>query len=368
MDQRNVTLAKNLVNYSVSLQKGEKILIEVVGYECNDLVQEIINQVYEVGAFPYVIISHPTITRQLLNNVTEEHLLYKANLDEEFMKGMDAYIAIRAGDNIFELSDVNTLNLNLYHKVNRKTLDIRLQKKWVILRYPTSSMAQAAKKSLQAFTDFYYNVCNLDYEKMGKAQEALKSLMEKTDKVHIKGKGCDLNFSIKDIPVIKCCGSNNIPDGEVFTAPVRDSVNGYITYNIPSIQNGFSFENVYLEFEKGKIVKSTSNDTERITEIFDRDEGARYIGEFAIGVNPYINEPMYDILFDEKIAGSFHFTPGSAYEDAFNGNRSALHWDLICIQTPQYGGGEIYFDGVLIRKDGLFVLDELLPLNPENLK
>ena len=367
MDQRKITLAKTLVNFSVSLKKGEKVLIDQIGLDSTELVQAIIREVYNVGGLPYVNITNPTIQRELLKNITEEQAKFKANLDNEFMSGMDAYIAIRGGNNIFELSDVPTDNLNLFAKLNRQTLDTRLSKKWVVLRYPNPSMAQSAKKSLEAFTDFYFNVCNLDYAKMDKAQDSLKALMERTDKVHIKGPDTDLTFSIKGMNAIKCSGEFNIPDGEIYTAPIKDSVNGHITYSIPSLQNGFAFENVRLVFKDGKIIESTSNDTERITAIFDRDEGARYIGEFAIGFNPYITEPMYDILFDEKIAGSFHFTPGNAYENAFNGNRSALHWDLVCVQTPEYGGGEIWFDDVLIRKDGRFVIEELECLNPENL-
>lgn len=222
--------------------------------------------------------------------------------------------------------------------------------------------------STDEFEDFYFKVCNLDYSKMDKAMDNLVSLMNKTDKVKIIGEGTNLEFSIKNIPAIKCAGIMNIPDGEVFTAPVRDSVNGVLSYNTPSLySDGFTYENIKLEFKNGKIVNASSNDNERINKIFDTDEGARYIGEFAIGVNPYITKPMKDTLFDEKIMGSFHFTPGACYDEAPNGNKSTIHWDLVCIQTKEYGGGEMYFDDVLIRKDGVFVIDELKCLNPENL-
>jgi Leucyl aminopeptidase (aminopeptidase T) len=196
----------------------------------------------------------------------------------------------------------------------------------------------------------------------------LQQLMEMTDKVHLKGPGTDVTFSIKDIPSIKCDGKNNVPDGEVFTAPVRESINGVISYNTPSLYHGFTYENIKFEIKDGKIVKATANDTEKINEMLDTDDGSRYFGEFAIGVNPYVTEPMKDILFDEKIAGSFHFTPGMSYEEAPNGNSSAIHWDLVMIQRPEYGGGEIWFDDKLIRKDGIFILPELEGLNPENLK
>jgi aminopeptidase len=229
-------------------------------------------------------------------------------------------------------------------------------------------MAQLAGSSTEAFEDFYFDVCTLDYSKMDRAMDALGALIEKTDKVRLVAKDTDLTFSIKGLPGIKCSGKRNIPDGEIFTAPVKDSVNGVITFNAPSIKDGLKFENVCLTFEKGKIVKATSNYTEKLNEILNIDEGARYVGEFSFGVNPFINDAIGDILFDEKIAGSIHFTPGSCYEECDNGNQSALHWDLVLIMTPEYGGGEIWFDDVLIRKDGLFVLDELKALNPENLK
>ncbi len=221
--------------------------------------------------------------------------------------------------------------------------------------------------STEAFEDFYFDVCNLDYSKMDRAMDPLKELMDRTDRVRLVGPGTDLSFSIKGIGAIKCAGNKNIPDGEIYTAPVRDSVNGTISFNTPSRYSGFTFDSICLTLQDGKIVGNTSNNLERMDQILNLDEGARYIGEFAIGVNPYIRKAMCETLFDEKIAGSIHFTPGAAYEDAFNGNISAVHWDLVLIQTPEYGGGELYFDDVLVRKDGRFVLPELLGLNPENL-
>jgi len=291
--------------------------------------------------------------------------------EAELMKKMDAYISVRGFKNAMEYSDVSSDSMALYraHWVKPVHFDIRIPNtKWCLMNYPTGAMAQAANMSTEQFEDFYFDVCTLDYSKMSKAMDPLVELMGKTDKVRIKGVGTDLSFSIKGLPPIKCDGRLNIPDGEVFSAPVKDSVNGYITYNTPSEYEGKLYENVRLEFKAGKIINATANDTEGINRIFDTDEGSRYVGEFALGVNPYIVKPMRDILFDEKIMGSFHFTPGDSYENCFNGNKSSIHWDLVCIQTPSFGGGEIWFDDVLIRKDGRFVLKELEVLNPENLK
>ena len=369
MDPRIKELSRLLTSYSCDLQKGEKVLIDYEGECCRPLVRQLVKDAYKLGAKPYVNHRDSSILREILLEAEEEQIEFLNDYQLYQMKGMDAYIAVRAGENTSELADVPSDKLNMYYKLTRPVLDYRVNKtKWVVLRYPNPSMAQLANKSQESFEDFYFDVCTLDYKKMSKAMDALADLMNKTDKVHIKGPGTDLTFSIKDIPAVKCDGLRNIPDGEVYTAPVKDSMNGTITYNTFSEEQGFTYENIKFEVKKGKIVKATANDTERINALLDTDEGARYFGEFAIGVNPYILTPMKDTLFDEKICGSFHLTPGNAYEDAYNGNDSAVHWDLVMIQRPEYGGGEIYFDDVLIRKDGLFVVDELKGLNPENLK
>ena len=369
MENNVIKLSKLLTEYSVDLQKGDKVLISYEGQEAKALVRQLIKDTYKLGAIPFVEIKYSQITRELLLECDESQISLMNDWQLTQMKNMDAYIAIRGGANSAELGDVPSEKLNMHSTGLRPVLDYRVnQTKWVVLRYPTPSMAQMAGTSLESFEEFYFNVCTLDYKKMSKAMDSLVDLMNRTDKVRLVSPGTDLTFSIKDIPAIKCDGERNIPDGEVYTAPVRESMNGIISYNTPSEEQGFTFENIVFEIKDGKIIKATSNNNDRINELLDTDENARYFGEFAIGVNPYILHPMKDTLFDEKIAGSFHLTPGAAYEDAFNGNKSAVHWDLVLIQRAEYGGGEIWFDDVLIRKDGIFVVDELKILNPENLK
>ncbi len=370
LDPRLTKLADVLVNYSVKAKQGENILIEAYGID-SALVKEIVKRVHAAGAHPFVNVRDHVIMRQLIMNGTEAQMQTWADADAFQMKQMQGYIGVRGGANIYELSDIPADRMKLYNSIYYQQVhfDVRVKDtRWVVLRYPTSSMAQLASMSTDEFEEFYFNVCTMDYGKMSKAMDALKDLMDRTDKVRLVGPGTDLTFSIKGIGGVKCDGELNIPDGEVYSAPVRESVNGIISYNTPTPHDGFIFENIVLEFENGKIIKATANDTDRINEIFDMDEGARYVGEFAIGVNPYIQEPMKDTLFDEKIDGSFHFTPGNCYDDAYNGNKSSLHWDIVNIQRKEYGGGEIWFDDVLIRKDGIFVLPELQQLNPENLK
>ncbi|MEK4516641.1 aminopeptidase [Paenibacillus sp. FSL H8-0122] len=369
-DPRIQKLAANLVGYSVNVQPGENVLVEMIGSE-RDLIKAVVEEVGKAGGRAFVQLTDRTVLRSMLKYATPEGIKTWAEIDLNRMKQMDCYIGIRAGENVNDLSDVPEENMKLYNSLYSHPVHSEQRvkhTKWVVLRYPNASMAQLANTSTEAFEDFYFEVCNLDYAKMDKAQDSLAELMRRTDKVRISGPGTDLTFSIKGIGAEKCSGQKNIPDGEVYSAPVRDSVNGTISYNAASIYNGVTFENVKFTFENGRITEASSNDTARLNEILDSDDGARHIGEFAIGFNPYILHPMKDILFDEKIAGSLHFTPGQAYDVTDNGNRSSIHWDLVLIQRPDYGGGEIYFDDVLIRKDGIFVVPELEGLNPENLK
>ena len=370
-DLRIEELAKKLLNHSINLQKDEKILIEIIGMDAISLGKELIKQAEEIGACPYFNIIDYTIIRQMLLQCTKEQIINYAKYDLQRMKDMDAYIGIRANQNTAELNDISKEKMEIYNKYY--TLPVHLEErvkntKWCILRYPNSSMAQMSNTSTEEFEDFYFKVCTLDYEKMSKAMDNLVRLMNKTKNVHIIGSGTNLSFSIEGIPSKKYMGTFNIPDGEVATAPIKDSINGYITYNTETRYNGILFNNIKFEFKNGKIIKATANKTKELNEILDIDEGSRYIGEFALGLNPYIEKPIGDTLFDEKIKGSFHLTPGDSLKESDNGNRSSIHWDIINIQTPEYGGGEIWFDDVLIRKDGVFVLEELKALNPENLK
>lgn len=370
MDPRINKLADILVNYSCQVKKDEKVLIQCYGMTALSLVKSLVNQVYSAKAIPFVTLKDDTIHREIVSGCRKDQLNLMTKHDLVQMKDMDAFIGIRAHDNVNELGDVPSEKMNLYMRdYSSPVSDERVNNtKWVVLRWPNYSMAQLANTSLEAFEDFYFDVCTLNYSKMSKAMDSLINLMDKTDRVSIKGPGTDLTFSIKDIPTIKASGESNIPDGEVFTAPVRDSVEGEVSFNAPAVYQGTTYENIYFRFEKGKIIEARANFTEKINEVLDTDEGARYLGEFALGLNPYITEVMKDPLFDEKILGSIHLTPGKCYDEASNNNPSSIHWDLVLIQTPAYGGGEIYFDGQLIRKDGRFVPEELQGLNPENLK
>jgi aminopeptidase len=367
-DPRYTKLAKLLVEYSTALKNGDRILLDMIDVP-DEFTIELIRASRVAGAIPFVETRHTRVGREMLRDINEKHAETVCDLELFRMKKMQAYIAIRGSENASENADVPSDKMSMYSRVIRPVLNYRVNKtRWCVLRWPTPSMAQAASMSTEAFENLYFDVCTMDYRKMARAMAPLERRMKRTDRVHLKAPGTDLQFSIKDIGAKMCKGDRNIPDGEVFSCPVKNSVNGAIQFNTPTLYSGTKFENVRLEFNDGKVVNATANNTKRLNEILDTDAGARYVGEFSLGFNPYILNPMCDILFDEKIAGSLHFTPGQAYEECDNGNRSAVHWDMVLIQRPEWGGGEVWFDGELIRKDGVFLPKDLKPLNPANLK
>ncbi|WP_409291591.1 aminopeptidase [Peribacillus sp. SCS-37] len=366
-DNRLTKLANVLLTHSVAIKENERVLIRG-SVTAQPLIKELIDGAYSLGAYPYVELMEEEISQHLAMGATREQLETQAAWMLKKYEDVDAVIIVIGEENDSEMSEIPSEKHRIRGEIMKPgTFFYVNNRRWVLLNYPTKGLAQKAGMSTRRFEDYLLDVCTVDYSNMRKAMQPLKELMERTDKVRLVSPGTDLTFSIKGIPAVVCSGENNIPDGEVFTAPVKDSVNGTIAFNTPCPYHGTNFRNVSLTFRDGKIVEASADQTEKINKVFDTDEGSRYVGEFAIGVNPMIKEPMGDILFDEKICGSLHFTPGEAYEDADNGNRSSIHWDMVLIQRPEYGGGEIYFDDVLIRKDGLFVIEELEGLNPERL-
>lgn len=369
-DERIKKLAHNLIHYSCGLKKGQNIIIEA-SVESRPLVKELVRQVYALGAHPFVRLSDSEISREVMLGMDEEQAKRACRYTLPMFEDAAAYIGISSSYNKFESADVPSDRKQIYSKFYSKPvhIDTRVCKtNWVILNYPNPALAQLAQMSTDVFADFFFDVCTLDYSKMDKAMQNLKKLMEKTDRVRLVAQDTDLSFSIKGQPAIICSGKCNIPDGEIYTSPIKNSINGKIKFNIPSLYKGIIHNDITLEFKDGKVVKETSSNTKQLTAELNVDAGARYVGEFAIGVNPFITKPMYDTLFDEKMSGSIHMALGNAYDDAPNGNVSQNHWDIVLSMTPEHNGGQIYFDDVLVRDNGRFVLPELKCLNPENLR
>jgi len=367
-DPRYPRLARLLATYSTQLRKGDRVLLDLTDTP-DEFAVELMRAARAAGATPLIEVRHSRIVREVQRGTNAPHAAVVRDVELYRMKKVQAYIAVRGSANVCENADVPGRLQSLYARTLRPVLNHRVNRtRWVVLRWPTPSMAQAANLSTEAFENFYFDVCTMDYRKMARACGPLKRRMARADRVQLKAPGTDLTFSIKGLGAVPCVGLRNIPDGEVFSCPVKHSVNGVIQFNTPTIYSGTKFENIRLEFKDGQVIRATGSDTRKLNEILDTDAGARYVGEFSLGLNPYILNPLCDILFDEKIAGSLHFTPGQAYEDCDNGNRSAVHWDMVLIQRPEWGGGEVWFDGELIRKDGRFVRKDLQPLNPARLK
>ena len=366
-DPRIDRLADVLVDHSVQPQAGENVLIEAFDLPDLGLVESLVRKVAALGANPRVHLLSNAVNRAIMQSVSDDGLETLGRVDAEVMKQMQCYIGIRGASNTSEMQDVPQERTKAAQEKWRHPvhLEIRVPKtRWVVLRYPTPSMAQAADMSTEAFEDYYFDVCTADYAAMSERQKPLVARMEAADQVRIVGPGTDLSFSKKGISVVPCNGRRNIPDGEVFTAPIRDSVQGQISYNVDTRYQGQVFQNVRFVFRDGKIVEADCDgDAGPLNAILDSDEGARYIGEWSLGCNNAVRRPMLDTLFDEKIGGSLHFTPGNAYDSADNENRSQIHWDIVLIQTADHGGGEVWFDGECIRRDGFFLPDDLQPLN-----
>lgn len=367
-DARYSRLARLLVRYSMALKRRDRVLLDMIEAP-DEFVVVLMREVRAVGAVPVVEVRHTRVTREVMLDTDANHAALLRDIELYRMRKMQAYVAVRGSANANETADVPAERLKLFSRTMRPVLEHRVNKtRWVVLRWPTPSMAQAANMSTEAFEDFFFAVCLVDYRKMARAVAPLEKRLRRADRVHVKGPGTDLEFSVKGIGAKPCCGLRNIPDGECFTCPTLKSANGSIQFNTPSIYAGTRFENVRLELKDGRVVKATGSNEKKLNQILDTDPGARYIGEFSLGFNPHIMNPMCDTLFDEKIAGSLHFTPGAAYDDCGNGNKSAVHWDMVLIQRPDWGGGEIYLDGEMIRKDGLFVPKDLQGLNPGRLR
>ncbi|NLD62172.1 aminopeptidase [Candidatus Sumerlaeota bacterium] len=375
IDPRDKELAQILVSYATKAHEGDLVFVECIGADTLGLGQAVVEAAVAAGAAPHLQYAESALTRRIINNASDAVFERMAQFQLKQMQDATVYIGIRGTGNAFEMNGVNPERLKVYSRIVATPVHMNERVKntrWCILRYPNPAMAQMAGKSTEDFAKFYYDVCCLDYPFMDKACVPLKEIMTRTNTVRIKGPGkTDVSFSISGIPAIPCTGNMNIPDGECFTAPVRDSINGCVQFNTPTMHEGQAFSNITLQFKDGKVVQAQDEDaskTAALNKVLDVDPGARFVGEFSLAFNPFIFDPIGDILFDEKICGSFHMALGKCYDEAPNGNKSTIHWDLVCVQRPEFGGGEIWFDDKLIRKDGIFIIDELKGLNPDNYK
>ena len=362
-------LAQKIVNHSCSLQENEKVLIEAIDVPA-DFLEILIQEVYKRKVFPFINLKSDKLARAIGLGANKTYYQIQADTELYNLKKMNAFIGIKNISNAYELSDIPPHTLKYFRNEYLKPVHFEYRNnnlKWVYLRWPSEAMAQRASMSTRKFINYYFEACLFDFSFLSEELSILKDLMSRTKEVRIVGPGnTDLSFRINGMSVYVSTGEINLPDGEIFTAPIKESVNGVVTFNVPSIYHGKEFRNVQLEIRNGRIIiASCEGNTSELIKILDTDFGARYFGEFALGLNTVISNPINEILFDEKMHTSLHLAIGNAYQMADNGNRSAIHWDLILDQSIKNGGGEIYFDNILIRKNGLFILPELKILNSE---
>lgn len=353
-DLRLSKLVDVLMNRSLEVKEGQTVIIRA-----EELARPLINEFYKAaikkGANAYMHLIIPEQKKTFIESATEAQIQAECEFYHEIYKKCDAILCIEAPYNMKYMTSVDPEKTMKYNKAMNSIVRTITDKKWVISNYPTHAFAQEAEMSLEEYEDFLYDAVLVDYEKMDKDMDKITELFDKADEIRIKGKETDLTFSIKGRLGTKCSGQNNIPDGEVFYAPLETSVNGHIYYEFPPMRYGVQVDGVRLEFKDGKIVSAKADRNEDfLNKMLDTDEGSRYIGEFGIGLNYGIKKFIKNILFDEKIGGTIHLAAGYACDIHGEGNKSALHWDMI---KELRDCGEIYADGRLVQKNGVFIFE-----------
>ena len=338
MNLENV--AKTIITHSLKLKENDNLAIYVRGSSQKPLQKAVEDYAKACNINVRVLFESVEDYAKLWNGNNSNAIEERIEQESELYTWADGILLLRCEPKVKVSLEKNPLYAK-YQKIVHT--ELRLRKKWCLCELPNKDSSILAGVPLEEYLNIFISACSLDYDKMRADMKPLIEKMEKSSHVHILANNTDLKFDITDMPVIACTGECNLPDGEVYTAPIKNSVNGYITYNVKSTKNGVTFENIHLEFKDGKIVEAYCDGKENaklLNEILDSDEGARYIGEFAVGFNDKITKPLNNILFDEKIMGSIHFTPGACYEDCDNGNRSSVHWDLV-LDLRQ--GGKLIF-------------------------
>lgn len=351
-DQRLAKFADVLLEHSLNIKEGENVVIRA-GYLAKPLIDEFYRKTVDKGANTFVHILSDPQRKYFMENATPKQLENANALYEGIYEKADAVLVIEAPENTKHLSNVSPRKNMEYNKAISPVLKTIMNKRWVLTNYPVEAFAQDADMSLEEYEDFLFDAVLVDYEKMDRDMNKILDIFDTADTVRLVGKDTDLTFSIKGRKGTKCSGQNNVPDGEVYYSPVTNSANGHIYYEFPAIRYGNQVDGVRLEFKDGKIINARSASNEQfLNQMLDTDAGARYLGEFGIGLNYGIKKFIKNILFDEKIGGTIHLAAGNAYEGSGGDNISVLHWDMI---KELRTNGEIYADGKLVQKNGIYL-------------
>jgi len=365
-DIRLQRLADVLVNYSTEVQPGQwvGILGDVAALPA---LREVYSAVLKAGGNPSLIISDEYMSREFLREANDDQIAWLDPSQTLYYDKGDAYIRFGGGNNTRAMTHIDAKRVQQVAKARHSWLDTRLGRasagtfKWVGAWYPTEASAQEANMSLEEYEDFVYSAtfANLEdpvaeWKRVRGVQDEKIDWLKGKKHIRLQGPNIDLELSIDGRTFINACGERNMPDGEIFTGPVEDSVNGWVRFSYPSIVGGRAVKGIQLRFDKGYVAEASAEENEELLMAqLDTDAGARYLGEFAIGTNFGIQQFTGNILFDEKIGGTVHMAVGMGYPDTGSKNRSAVHWDMICDMRKD---SEIHVDGELFYKNGAFVV------------
>lgn len=365
MDPRVDKVAEVMVNYSVAVKPNDLVLIRVLDPQAEPLALEVQKHVLKAGGNPTFLMAPSRATEVFFKYASDEQLEWLNPMQKWLWEKADVMITLIADANTKELTNVDPARLSRAQKARAPISKIFMKRqatgelRWTLTQHPTQSAAQDAEMSLSEYEDFVYGACMVHlkdpaahWRKVSQEQERLVNWLAGKDKVHVKGENIDLALSVKGRKFINADGKKNFPDGEIFTGPVEDSVNGWARFTYPAIYNGREVDGVELTFKNGKVVKATATKGEDfLNAILNTDAGARYLGEFAIGTNVGVKQFTRNILFDEKMGGTMHMAVGAGYPDTGAKNESAVHWDMIC---DMRSGAEIHVDGELFYRNGKF--------------
>lgn len=355
MDKRWQKLGDLLVNYSMKVQPGEKVMIAMKEVETYPLMYAIYRATLKAGGFPQVQFISEELNRLIMKNGTKEQIDWLPAIEMYGMEWADVYFGLRSAHNLNVHWDIDSKILSAHRKAMGKVSTARWEKtRWCLLRVPNAALAEQAQVDEQTITDMWFNACLLDWPEVSKEWKRWAEILEKGKEVHVVGKNTDLTLSVEGRGWHVADGISNMPDGEIATSPITSSVNGQIYFDFPGVLGGRLVHDMKLRWENGKLVEATSSTNQDfLTSVVNTDPGASKIGEFAIGTNPEVKLFCKDILIDEKIGGTIHIALGRAYPGTGGKNQSAIHWDIIKDMRDE---GEIYLDGKLIFKNGKVLL------------
>jgi aminopeptidase len=366
-DPRVDKLADVLVDYSVAVQTGDRVMVQG-STTAEPLLKAIIVKVLQAGGHPFMRVGLSGMDEIHFRYASDEQLQYVPEPLKLVMETYDKFISVRALENTKAMSGIDPTKVVLKQQAQAdlmKTFMARAaagEVRWVGTQYPTNAHAQDADMSLTDYEDFVFGAClpEIDdpvgyWTRFSAWQQKIVEWFKGKDKVHVTGPGTDLSLCVAGRSFVNCDGRENMPDGEVFTGPIEDSVEGHVLFSYPAVYKGREVEGVRLWFEKGRVVKATADkNQEYLLQMLDTDEGSRYVGEFAIGTNKGITRFTRSTLFDEKINGTFHMALGKGFPESGSVNESAIHWDMVCDLRD---GGEIRVDDTLMYTNGEFVIE-----------